>query len=68
MAESDDKWEGRWDRAKGKAREHFGRLTDDDVEQARGKRENLLGKIQEKYGETKEKAEELLKDFERRYM
>ena len=67
MAQSSDKWEGRWERVKGKAREHFGRLTDDDIEQARGKRQNLLGKIQEKYGETKEKAEEMLKEFERRH-
>lgn len=67
MAQSSDKWEGRFDRVKGKVREHFGRLTDDDVEKARGKRENFLGKLQEKYGETKEKAEEMLKDFERRH-
>lgn len=65
---SNDKWEGRFDRVKGKAREHFGKLTDDDVEQARGKRENFLGKVQEKYGETKEGAEALLKDFENKYL
>tara|TARA_B100001939_G_scaffold241336_1_gene208762 strand:+ start:1308 stop:1547 length:240 start_codon:yes stop_codon:yes gene_type:complete len=68
MAESDDKWEGRFDRAKGKAREYFGKLTDDDVEQAKGKRENLLGKIQEKYGETKETAEQWMKEFEHKYL
>lgn len=68
MAASDDKWEGRWERVKGKAREHFGRLPDNDIEQARGKRQNFLGKIQEKYGETKERAEEMLKEFERKYL
>lgn len=68
MAESDDKWSGRFDRAKGKAREYFGKLTDDDVEQAKGKRENMLGKIQEKYGETKETAEQWLAEFEHKYL
>lgn len=68
MTESNDKWQGRWDRVKGKGREHFGRLTDDEVEETAGKRQNMLGKIQEKYGETKEKAEEMLKDFERKHL
>jgi uncharacterized protein YjbJ (UPF0337 family) len=68
MTESDDKWAGRWDRVKGKAREHFGRLTDDEVEETAGKRQNMLGKIQEKYGETKEKAEQMLKEFERKHL
>lgn len=68
MAESQDKWEGRFDRVKGKLREHFGRLTDDEIAQTRGRREQMLGRIQEKYGETKEKAEAMLKAFERKYL
>lgn len=68
MAESRDKWEGRFDRVKGKLREHFGRLTDDEIAQTRGRREQMLGKIQEKYGETKEKAEAMLKAFENKYL
>lgn len=62
-----DQFEGKWDRMKGSVREHWGRLTDDDVEEVRGKRESLLGKIQEKYGDTKEAAEEKLKEFERNF-
>lgn len=64
---NDDQFEGQWDRMKGSVREHWGRLTDDDVEEVRGKRENLLGKIQQKYGDTKEAAEEKLKEFERKF-
>ncbi|HET7315385.1 CsbD family protein [Salinisphaera sp.] len=64
---NDDKFEGQWSRMKGSVREHWGRLTDDDVEEVRGKRENLLGKIQERYGDTKESAEERLRDFERKF-
>jgi uncharacterized protein YjbJ (UPF0337 family) len=52
---------------KGKVREHWGRLTDDDVEEVKGKRENMLAKIQEKYGDTKEAAEEKLVEFERKF-
>ncbi|RJS92572.1 CsbD family protein [Salinisphaera sp. Q1T1-3] len=65
---TDDKWEGRWDRLRGKAREHFGKLTDDDLEQAKGKRENLVGRIQEKYGETRETVELWLKEFEQKHL
>ncbi|AWN16291.1 CsbD family protein [Salinisphaera sp. LB1] len=64
---NDDQFEGQWDRIKGAVREHWGRLTDDDIEQVRGKRENLLGKIQEKYGDTKQAAEEKLREFERKF-
>lgn len=64
---SEDKWEGKWENMKGKVREHWGRLTDDDVDEVKGDRQRLLGKIQEKYGETKEKAEEKLREFERKF-
>lgn len=64
---NDDQFKGKWDQMKGSVREHWGRLTDDDLEEVRGKRENLLGKIQEKYGDTKEAAAKKLKEFERRY-
>lgn len=52
---------------KGSVREHWGRLTDDDVNEIDGKREQLVGKIQEKYGDTRQAAEEKLKQFERRF-
>lgn len=62
-----DQFKGRWEQMKGSAREHFGRLTNDDVEEVHGKRQNLLGKLQQRYGETKATAEEKLREFERRF-
>lgn len=62
-----DRLEGQWDQLKGRVREHWNRLTDDDVGQIQGRRERLLGKIQEKYGESRDKAEEMIKEFERKF-
>ena len=62
-----DEFAGQWNRMKGSVREHWGRLTDDDVNEIDGKREQLVGKIQEKYGDTRQAAEEKLKQFERRF-
>jgi uncharacterized protein YjbJ (UPF0337 family) len=42
--------EGNWERFKGSVRERWGELTDDEVDQIAGRRENLRGKIQAKYG------------------
>jgi uncharacterized protein YjbJ (UPF0337 family) len=42
---------------KGKVRTQWGKLTDDDVEQAQGNVEMLIGKIQERYGHSREEAE-----------
>ena len=49
-----DRFEGRWDRVKGQLRQQWGDLTDDELEQAKGNREELIGKIKQKYGDTKE--------------
>lgn len=64
---NDDQFQGKWDRMKGKVREHWGQLTSNDVEQVEGKRQNLLAKIQEKYGDTRQAAEEKLAEFERKF-
>ena len=55
-----DDWEqvkGNWNQIKGKAREEWGELTDDDLAEVRGEREQLVGLIQKKYGIAKEEAE-----------
>lgn len=52
-----DQIEGKWKQFKGSAKENWGKLTDDDLDQAEGKRDKLIGKIQEKYGVAKEEAE-----------
>lgn len=60
-----DQVAGNWKQFSGKAREQWGKLTDDDLTVAAGKRDQLLGRIQERYGITKEKAEEQMKAWER---
>lgn len=47
---------GDWNVLKGKIKEKWGRLTDDDKTEFKGKRDQLLGKFQKKYGSVKEKA------------
>lgn len=60
-----DKVEGNWKQFTGKVRETWGKLTDDELEEIAGKRDILLGKIQEKYGIAKDEAEKSVKDFEK---
>ncbi|MFZ2170015.1 MAG: CsbD family protein [Methylococcaceae bacterium] len=57
--------EGNWKQFKGKIKETWGDLTDDELEEIAGKRDVLLGKIQEKYGIAQEEADKRIKDFEK---
>jgi uncharacterized protein YjbJ (UPF0337 family) len=52
-----DQIEGKWKQAKGAVKQRWGRLTDDDLDIIAGQRDQLIGKIQERYGITKEAAE-----------
>lgn len=58
-----DRIEGNWLQFKGKVKEQWGHLTDDDLDVIAGKREQLLGKIQERHGITFEEAEAQVKKF-----
>ena len=60
-----DQLEGKWKQMKGSVRQKFGQLTDSDVEQINGSREKFIGRLQERYGYTKEKAEKELEEFQR---
>jgi uncharacterized protein YjbJ (UPF0337 family) len=51
-----DRISGNWKQFTGKVREQWGKLTDDDLEQAAGNREQLEGKIQARYGYAKDQA------------
>lgn len=62
-----DQVQGNWKQFKGKVKEQWGQLTDDELDQAAGQRDILVGKIQEKYGITKEEAERQLSDWETRH-
>ncbi|AHD08510.1 CsbD family protein [Phaeobacter gallaeciensis] len=58
-----DQIKGNWATLKGKFREAYGDLTDDEVEQAKGDREQLVGLLQTKYGKAREEAERELDKF-----
>lgn len=57
--------QGKWKEFSGKARERWGRLSDDDLEKIAGKRDQLVGKIQQSYGIAKEEAEKQVAEFEK---
>jgi uncharacterized protein YjbJ (UPF0337 family) len=59
-----DQTNGNWKQFKGKVKEKWGKLTDDDLTVIEGKREQLVGKIQERYGYQKEAAEKEVKAWE----
>jgi uncharacterized protein YjbJ (UPF0337 family) len=52
-----DQAAGKWKQIKGKVREKWGDLTDDDLQRAAGGREQFVGLLQERYGMAKEQAE-----------
>ena len=52
-----DQFEGKWRQMKGSIKEQWNKLTDDDLDRIAGKREQLIGRIQERYGIAKEAAE-----------
>jgi len=62
---NEDIIKGKWTQLTGKLREKWGKLTDADVTRLAGHREYLIGKLQERYGIAKEKAEVQVKEFER---
>lgn len=62
-----DIFKGEWNKIKGHVKEQWGKLTDDDITQINGKRDQLLGTLQKKYGYAKDKAEEDIKRFEHKF-
>ena len=56
---------GQWTQLKGKLKEHWGKLTDDELEAIAGSREKFLGKLQEKHGLSKDEAERQLEEWQR---
>lgn len=60
-----EQFQGQWKEIKGKVKETFGKLTDDDLTVINGKRDQLVGALQKRYGIAKEKAEENLRNFEK---
>jgi uncharacterized protein YjbJ (UPF0337 family) len=52
-----DRIEGNWKQFSGKAQQQWGKLTNDDLDVVEGRRTELVGKIQERYGIAKDEAE-----------
>jgi uncharacterized protein YjbJ (UPF0337 family) len=56
--------EGNWMQLKGKVREQWGKLTDDDMDVIAGKRDQLIGRLKELYGKTNDAVDAEVKAFE----
>ncbi|HBV92974.1 MAG TPA: hypothetical protein DEF80_18605 [Pantoea sp.] len=61
---NEDRIGGNWKQFKGKVKEKWGDLTDNDMTVVEGKRDQLVGKIQERYGYEKDRAEKEVKEWE----
>ena len=61
---NEDRIQGNWKQFKGKVQEQWGKLTDDDLDVIAGKRDQLLGRIQERHGVTKDEAERQVKAWQ----
>lgn len=60
-----DTIEGNWKQFRGKVEQKWGELTDDDLDVIDGKRTELIGRIQERYGKTREDVEREVLEWER---
>ncbi|MEZ5964559.1 MAG: CsbD family protein [Planctomycetota bacterium] len=54
---------GKWQQLKGKVKQQWGKLTDDDMQQIEGNLDIAAGRLQERYGYTREHAEKAWKEF-----
>jgi len=60
-----DQIEGKWKEFKGKAKQNWGKLTDGDLDVIEGSRDELIGKVQYRYGVAREEAEREVDDWRR---
>ena len=60
-----DQIEGKWKQIKGEVRTRWGKLTDSDLEMIKGQKDQLVGRIQERYGIQKEEAQRQVEDWNR---
>lgn len=61
-----DTIEGRWTQVRGRLREEWGKLTDDDITVVAGQRDQLIGVLQNRYGIARAELERQVEEFERR--
>lgn len=60
---NEDQFKGKWNQVKGKLKQKYGELTDDDLKYAEGKSDELLGRLQEKTGKAKKELIEEIESF-----
>lgn len=63
MAGTKDYIQGNWKQLKGKLKEKYGQLTDDDLTYQEGKEDQLIGRLQQKLGKSKSEVEDMLKNM-----
>ena len=64
---NEDQVAGQWNLIKGKAKERWGRLTDDDLDVVDGKLDQLVGQVQKRYGLERERAQKQVDEFIKSY-
>jgi uncharacterized protein YjbJ (UPF0337 family) len=57
-----DQLQGKWHQMKGEVKAKWGKLTNDDLDQINGNLEKLIGRLQERYGYARERAEKEVND------
>jgi uncharacterized protein YjbJ (UPF0337 family) len=60
MSGTSQKWDGRWEQLKGRVKSMYGKLTDDEITEAEGDYQRLVGLIEERTGEAREEIERKL--------
>ncbi len=60
-----DIFEGTWEEIKGKVKQNWGKLTDNDLKEIEGNQQEIFGKLQKHYGYSKDEAERAVKDFKK---
>ncbi|WP_106769059.1 CsbD family protein [Paenibacillus faecalis] len=60
-------FKGKWNQLKGEAKVQWGKLTDDDLDVINGEKDKLVGKLQERYGHTKDAAEREYREWSARF-
>ncbi len=58
-----DQVQGKWKQVKGEAKTRWGKLTDDDLDVVAGQRDQLVGRVQERYGIAKDQAQKEVDDW-----
>ncbi|MCB9185034.1 MAG: CsbD family protein [Flavobacteriales bacterium] len=63
MSATEDRIKGNWNQIKGKLKEKYGQLTDDDLTYQEGQEDQLYGRLQERLGKTKDQVKEMIDGF-----